>query len=254
MIRNRLTWLNMMVKEPYYLFHFLIFFSYLPVRLSASSFLSPDFSHHLLRREIQAFLAYSILAAVKMVREETWEVFIADALLFGKVFIFLLALLVDYHLALWYMLTFLVLYILVQQPAFPELGTSNTLTPLQLETTLIEGDTSRFWLVEFRALYSSTCVQSSRVFPELSITYSNKNLSFGIVDLGLFPNVAEKFGISLRGSVGLPTYILFENSAEVARFPGSECEAKVSHPGITKKHLARHFELDRLLIEYVNGK
>lgn len=27
--------------------------------------------------------------------------------------------------------------------------------------------------------------------------YSNKNLSFGVVDLGLFPNTAEKFGISL---------------------------------------------------------
>lgn len=27
--------------------------------------------------------------------------------------------------------------------------------------------------------------------------YSNKNLSFGIVDLGLFPNAAEKFGIPL---------------------------------------------------------
>lgn len=29
--------------------------------------------------------------------------------------------------------------------------------------------------------------------------YSNKNLSFGIVDLGLFPNAAEKFGIYLGG-------------------------------------------------------
>lgn len=30
--------------------------------------------------------------------------------------------------------------------------------------------------------------------------YSNKHLSFGVVDLGLFPNVAEKFGISLGGN------------------------------------------------------
>lgn len=30
--------------------------------------------------------------------------------------------------------------------------------------------------------------------------YSNKNLSFGIVDLGLFPNAAEKFGISVTGN------------------------------------------------------
>lgn len=254
MIRNRLTWLNTMVTEPYYLFHFLLFFSYLPIRLSAASILSPEFSRHLLRREMQAILAFSILAAVKMVRAETWEGFIADSLLFGKVFIFLLALNTDYHLALWYMLVFLVLYIVAQQPAFPVLGTSTTLTPLQLETTLTEGDTSKFWLVEFRALCSSSCVQNSRIFPELSVTYSNKNLSFGIVNIGLFPNVAEKFGISLRGNMGLPAYILFENNAEVARFPALDFEAKFSNPPITKKHLSRFFELDRILIEYVNGK
>ncbi|KAH9603310.1 hypothetical protein KSS87_008917 [Heliosperma pusillum] len=234
MIKNRLQWLNTVVTEPYFLFHFLIFFSYLPLRLSSTaSLLSP---HHLLRREIQAFLAYSILAAVKMVREENWEGFIADTLFFGKVFLFLLALNVDHHLALWYMLAFLVLYIIAEQPAFPELGTVNTLTPLQLETTLMEGNTSRYWLVEFRALCSSGCVRNSRIFPELSVTYSNKNLSFGMVDLGLFPNVAEQYGISLTGNLGLPTYILFENTVEVMRFPGADLEGKVSHHLATKVH------------------
>ncbi|KAK9683788.1 hypothetical protein RND81_10G164400 [Saponaria officinalis] len=248
MMINRLQWLNTVVTEPYYLFHFLIFFSYLPLRLSSAA------SHHLLRREIQALLAYSILAAVKMVREENWEGFIADTLFFGKIFLFLLSLNVDYHLALWYMVAFLVLYIIAEQPAFPELGEVNTLTPLQLETTLIEGNTSRYWLVEFRALCSPSCVRNSRIFPDLSVTYSNKNLSFGLVDLGLFPNIAEKYGISLTGNEGLPTYILFENNAEVIRFPGVDMEAKVSHHLITKKYLSRHFGLDLLLLEYVNGK
>ncbi|XP_027939006.1 uncharacterized protein LOC114193416 isoform X3 [Vigna unguiculata] len=88
-----------------------------------------------------------------------------------------------------------------------------------------------------------------------SLKYSTKNLSFGIVDLGLFPNAAEKFGISLSGSMGqLPTYILFENAAEVARFPELDFEATYFHPTITKGLLSRHFELDRHLLEYFNGK
>ncbi|CAO2825995.1 unnamed protein product [Amaranthus hypochondriacus] len=243
-----------MVTEPYYFFHFLLFFSYIPIRISSSSFFPSQISLHILRREIQAFLAFSILAFVKMVREETWEGFIADALLFGKAFLFLLALYVDYHLALWYMLAFLVLYIVTQQPAFPVLGAVNSMTPLQLESTLIEGNTSKFWLVEFRSLCSSTCVRLSRNFPELSVTYANKHLSFGLVDLGLFPNVAEKFGISLTGNVGLPTYILFENNSEIARFPGVDFVAKGFHPPITKEYLARHFDLDRLFLEYMNRK
>ncbi|KAI5394185.1 hypothetical protein KIW84_061036 [Lathyrus oleraceus] len=109
--------------------------------------------------------------------------------------------------------------------------------------------------VEFSASYSSACIRSSQQFPELSITYSTKLLSFGIVDLGLFPNAAEKFGVSLSGSMGqLPTYILFENAAEVSRFPELGSETTFFNPTITKGLLSRHFELDRHLLEYVNSK
>jgi len=38
----------------------------------------------------------------------------------------------------------------------------------------------------------------------------------------------------LAGNVGLPTYILFENNVEVARFPAVDFEAKFSDPDITK--------------------
>ncbi|XP_057466910.1 uncharacterized protein LOC130756419 [Actinidia eriantha] len=249
-----ITWLNQMVSEPYYLFHFLAFFSYIPVRCSAAQVLSPQFSSHLLHREIQAVITFSLLTVVKMVKEETWEAFIADTLFYAKIFLFGIAMIMDYHLAFWYMLVFSVMYIFTQQPPYQALGTSNHLTPLQLETLLSDGNTSRFWLVEFRALSSSTCVNTSRFFPELSITYSNKNLSFGIVDLGLFPNAAEKFGISLGSSDKLPTFILFESGVEITRFPELDFVAKAFNPTISKKLLCRHFELDRHLLNYINGK
>ncbi|KAF7115194.1 hypothetical protein RHSIM_RhsimUnG0061900 [Rhododendron simsii] len=231
---NSITLLNQMASDPYYLFHFLAFFSYIPVRCSASHVLSPPFSSYLLHREIQAVIAFSLLTAIKMVRKETWEAFIADTLFFAKIFLFGIALVVDYHLALWYLLVFLVVYTLTQQPPYQGIGATLQLTPLQLEALLTDGNTSRFWLVEYRELSSSTCVQTSRVFPELSITYSNKNLSFGVVDLGLFPNTAEKFGISLGSSDKLPKYILFENGVEITRFPEMDFEAKTSTFTITK--------------------
>lgn len=43
-------WLNRMVSEPYYLFHFLTFFSYFIIRSSASEVLAPHLIQHLLRR------------------------------------------------------------------------------------------------------------------------------------------------------------------------------------------------------------
>ncbi|XP_031377263.1 thioredoxin-related transmembrane protein 2 homolog isoform X2 [Punica granatum] len=230
-----MEWLNAMVSEPYYLFHFLAAFSYIPIRCSASLVLPPDIITHLLHREIQAALAFLVLVAI-------------------RVFVILVSLIIDHHLTLWYILSFLVIYALTPQPAYQGLGTSSKLTPLQLETVLTEGGHSRFWLVEFRASCLASCIRASRCFAELSITYSNKNLSFGIIDLGLFPNVVDKFGISLVTTGQLPTYILFENATEVARFPEIDFETKASHPPITKRLLTRHFELDRLLLEYVNGK
>ncbi|KAF2302001.1 hypothetical protein GH714_031221 [Hevea brasiliensis] len=228
---NPLRWLNLMVSEPYYLSHFLAFFSYFVLRTSSSLVLSPHITHRLLHWEIQGILLLSVLAVIKWVKEETWEAFVADILFFAK------------------------LYISTQQPAFQGLGTSNKLTPLQLEALLTEGNTSRFWLVEFYAFYSSACIRASRCFPELSIIYSTKNLSFGRVDLGLFPNAAEKFGISLSGGMSqLPTYILFENNAEVTRFPEWDFEAKSLHPPVSKRLLYKHFELDRHLVEYLNCK
>ncbi|KAH6757848.1 hypothetical protein C2S51_038626, partial [Perilla frutescens var. frutescens] len=60
------------------------------------------------------------------------------------VFLAAIALVLDYHLALWYALAFLVIYVIAQQPACGGLGTSSHLTPLQLETLLTEGKVSNF--------------------------------------------------------------------------------------------------------------
>ncbi|KAJ8561295.1 hypothetical protein K7X08_027485 [Anisodus acutangulus] len=246
--------LNRMVSEPYYVFHLLVFFSYIPIRCSAFQIISPSRNSLLLKREIQVFVAYCVLAVVKIVRTESWESFIQDTLLFAKVFLTGIALVLDYHLALWYALAFLVIHIIAQQPPYEGLGSSNHLTPLQLEALLTEGNTSRFWLVEFRAFSTPACICTSSFFPELSITYSNANLSFGTVDLGLFPNAAERFGIPLGSLNQLPVYILFENAIEVARFPKFDSEPYVFGPTITKKLLCERFELDKRLLDYVNGK
>ncbi|XP_076909613.1 uncharacterized protein LOC143566955 [Bidens hawaiensis] len=238
------------VSEPYYLFHFLTFFSYFSIRLTTHHLFSPQFAGYLLHRELQAFLAFVTLAVVKGVKEETWDGFVADMLLFAKLFLVGISLVVDFHLALWFMMTFLVIYLFTQQPAYTGLGSATQLTPLQLETLLTEGGTSRFWLVEFRSSISSSCIRTSRVLPELSITFSNKNISFGVVDLGLFPNVAARFGIFLGVPDQLPTYILFENAEEVSRFPDLHTKSS----DITKKRLCQHFELDKHLLDYIGGK
>ncbi|KAH9799667.1 thioredoxin-related transmembrane protein 2 [Citrus sinensis] len=139
--------MKQVVSETYYLSHFMAFFSYFVVRSSAAAVLSPHIIHHLFYREIQAVLALSLLAAIKITREETWEEFIDNMLFYAKLLLVAIASIMDYHLALWFLVVFLVIYILTQQPVFQKLGISNKLTPLQLEALLTEGKTSRYWLV-----------------------------------------------------------------------------------------------------------
>ncbi|KAF4360105.1 hypothetical protein F8388_015974 [Cannabis sativa] len=209
-------WLNLISPSPITCtISSLSFLTSLSVH-SSVSVLSPTFANRLIYREIQAVWPLAFLTAI-------------------KIFLVPLALMMDYNLALWYIV------------AFSGSGTSSKLTPLQLEALLTEGNTSRFWLVELRSSYSSDCIRTSRFFPELSnyvcFLYSNKNLSFAMVDLGVFPNAAEKFGLFLDdyvfiGSMDqLPTYILFENATAVARFPDFVLEHKGYHPTITKRFL-----------------
>ncbi|KAF8705683.1 hypothetical protein HU200_030878 [Digitaria exilis] len=228
-------WLDAAISEPYYFLHLLAFFSYFAARSAALSADDGGELHdRLLRGEIQAVLVFLVLFVVKIVREETWETFIADSLLYAKGLLLAVTLVINYWLALGYFLGFVVIYAVAQQPPYDGLGHSNHLTPLQLESLLTEEPTSRFWLVEFRTSFSATCIQASSVLPELSNIYSNKNISFGIIDLGHFPNAAAKFGISMWDH--LPTYILFDKATEVARFPEVTSESKVFVPKVTKVH------------------
>ncbi|KAF3784294.1 Thioredoxin-related Transmembrane protein [Nymphaea thermarum] len=253
--KHSFSWLNALTTEPFYLLHFLLFLSYFAFRQSASPSLSPDFSSRLLRREVQAVLAFFVFVAVKLVRDETWEAFTDNILLFAKVLLFGLASLLDYHLAFCYLAGFLVITILTQQPDHQESGHSHHLTPLQLESVLAEANTSRFWLVTFSCPWSSRCRHSSQSFADLSTIYSNQSLSFGVVDLGLFPTAADIFAIPLGVGTGqLPTYILFDNAVEIARFPDLENEYRFFSPVITKRQLCKHFDLDRRLVEYASSK
>lgn len=248
-------WLNVLVTEPFYAFHGLTFFSYFVIRQSTVESLSEGFSHHLIRREIQTLLTFGVLVAIKMVKSKTWEAFIADTMLYAKGFLIMLTFILNHCLALWYVVVFLVIFLLCQQPPYSGQGNVKHLTPLQLETILMEGSTSELWLVEFRALWSSRCIQASRCLSDLSMMYSTENLQFGLVDLGRFPNAAAKFGITMSVNMGqLPTYILFKNGVEVSRIPEIDFEAKAVTPTITKELLARHFELDQHLIEYMSSR
>ncbi|KAF6164515.1 hypothetical protein GIB67_025341, partial [Kingdonia uniflora] len=205
--------------------------------------------------EIQTLLAFLVLIVIKIVREESWEAFVGDAIFLAKVWILLKLSFIRFPCCSYFSCGL----------SFDALLLGRVLRKLKQVNTVAVGSfiKRRKYIkilavedidlkVEFRAS-SSTCTRASRFFPDLSVTYSNKNISFGIVDFSLFPNAADMFGISLGvGMSHLPTYILYENGVEATRFPEADFEAKGSRRPVTKRFLCQHFELDQHLIKYVH--
>lgn len=75
--------LNRMVSEPYYLFHLLVFFSYIPIRFSASQLLSPARNSFLLKRVFALslldshfiYISFYVCAAILIQYNRWWERF-----------------------------------------------------------------------------------------------------------------------------------------------------------------------------------
>lgn len=172
--------------------------------------------------------------------------------MYGKGILMLLASILDRRLAAWYLLCFAVIFLLNQQPCLKAIGNVVEMTPLQLENQLLDGVSTKCWLIEFRAVWSPRCIQSSRVFAELSLRYSTEDLNFGSVDLGRFPKAGEKYNISLGVNMGqLPTYVLFQGSSEVSRLPSTNLDGNLMAELFSKSTISQYFELDRRLICHI---
>lgn len=58
----------------------------------------------------------------------------------------------------------------------------------------LEKDKRVSWLITFYAAWNPVCVNLAPVFAELSAKYGLDNLRFGKVDVGRFPDAADKYG------------------------------------------------------------
>ncbi|KAI9362162.1 thioredoxin-like protein [Pilaira anomala] len=79
---------------------------------------------------------------------------------------------------------------------------------------------SKYWIVMLYANWSVTCLNFEPVLAKLSIEYDLPQLKFGQIDIDVYPNLAEEFGVSKDpASFDLPTLILFQQGKEIRRLP-----------------------------------
>lgn len=137
--------------------------------------------------------------------------------------------------------------LLFTQPRYRGAQKVDLLTPASFDSqALTESSTQATWLVMFTASWSAQCRQAQATFAELSLEYASSVLKFGELDVGRWPKVAKKFGMSIDiAPHQLPAFLLFKNGTLVKRTP--EVDQNWERGGRLRNLLVDHFELDMIL-------
>ncbi|KAI8372987.1 uncharacterized protein BYT42DRAFT_578787 [Radiomyces spectabilis] len=78
----------------------------------------------------------------------------------------------------------------------------------------------KYWVVMLYANWSVSCLNFEGILAHLSLQYTRDHMKFGKVDVDLYPDIAQEFGISRDpASFDLPTLVLFQNGTEIRRLP-----------------------------------
>ncbi|KAI8985885.1 thioredoxin-like protein [Pilobolus umbonatus] len=81
-------------------------------------------------------------------------------------------------------------------------------------------DDPKYWIVMLYANWSVACLNFEAVLAKLSMQYDAPHIKFGQVDIDIYSNMAEEFGVSKDpASFDLPTLVLFKNGREIRRLP-----------------------------------
>jgi len=92
------------------------------------------------------------------------------------------------------------------------------------------------------------------VFSQLSARYSLPNLKFGKIDVGRYPDVAQKYHISTTSLTRqLPTVILFQEAKETGRVPAI-ISGKVQKFMFKEEEVVNVFDLNNIYSECKKDK
>ncbi|KAI9267024.1 thioredoxin-like protein [Helicostylum pulchrum] len=155
----------------------------------------------------------------------------------------------------------------IKGPRITELDANEKEAKKPTETKKPEID-SKYWIVMLYANWSVTCLNFEPVLAKLSIEYDLPHLKFGQIDIDVYPNLAEEFGVSKDpASFDLPTLILFQQGKEIRRLPeltmpkegtkltkASAAKDAITRLGWNKKSstVVTAFQLEKIANEKIN--
>lgn len=146
-------------------------------------------------------------------------------------------------MALWIVMS----YLLFVQPRYSGAQKVDVMTPASFDSqALSEHPSQPVWLVMLTASWSPQCREWQPTFAEISLEYASDKLRFGELDVGRWPKMAKKYGMSIdTAPQQLPTFLLLKQGKLLKRLP--EADGAWKRKGRLKGLLVAHFDLDMML-------
>jgi len=183
----------------------------------------------------------------------TAAAYLASGFIYAKFANLILFFRVDPRMGLIYLVAFLIQAMLLPEPTYkgPENLVYFRATGLDDE---LKRDPRVTWLVTFYAAWSPACINFAPIFSKLSADYGLPNLKFGKLDVGRYPEIAEKHHISTSAlSRQLPSLIMFQDGKEVGRIPAI-ISGQVQKCNFKEEDVVNTFDLNNLYVELQKDK
>ncbi|KAI7873060.1 hypothetical protein BDF14DRAFT_70152 [Spinellus fusiger] len=107
----------------------------------------------------------------------------------------------------------------IKGPRIVEL-TSDGEEPEEPKESETKTDTAKYWVVMLYANWSVSCLNFEGILAKVSLDYDCDDIKFGKIDIDIYPDMAQEFGVSRDpASFDLPTLLLLQDGVECCRLP-----------------------------------
>lgn len=197
--------------------------------------------------EILFFLLIVVMIRSRKTGSVTMVNYLSASFIYTKVANLILWGYGDFRYGIGYLVVFVLVAMLLPEPSYKGLEYITYFRNAQTFEEELVRDKRINWLICFYTVWNPSCVNFAPIFAELSAEYNLENLKFGKIDIGRFPDMAQKYRISDSSfSRQLPTVILFQHGKETDRRPNADAKGKLQKFFFSSDNVRATFGLNNL--------
>lgn len=199
-------------------------------------------------REGQIYISLLLMVFVRWLSAPTVDAYLASCFMFARTAVVLCLWFMSRKLCAFFILLWVLVFVVFPQPRYKHPSSILVLNNVTFDQRITNNTSRTINVIWFYTTWSPHCTQLSPVLADLAKKFHHPRLRFSKVDVSRWPQIAERYDISLvASSQQLPTVVCFRQGVEVSRLPSlDDVRARPSKwkRGFTAAHVAEELMLD----------